>query len=105
MINGLRRGPDGWIYACHGFNNQSNVTAKDGSSVKLISGNTFRFRDDGSRIEQWTSGQVNPFGLAVDDWGNLTRLTVTVNRLQHCCAGAAIRALVAHTTAWALHLR
>ena len=71
MINGLRRGPDGWIYACHGFNNQSNVTASDGSNVKLTSGNTFRFRDDGSRIEQWTSGQVNPFGLAADDWGNL----------------------------------
>ncbi len=71
MINGLRRGPDGWIYACHGFNNQSNVTAKDGSNVKLISGNTLRFRDDGSRVEQWTMGQVNPFGLAPDDWGNL----------------------------------
>ena len=71
MINGLRRGPDGWIYACHGFNNQSNVTAADGSNVKLTSGNTFRFRDDGSHIEQWTSGQVNPFGLAADDWGNL----------------------------------
>lgn len=71
MVNGLRRGPDGWIYACHGFNNQSNVTAKDGSSVKLISGNTLRFRDDGSRVEQWTTGQVNPFGLAADDWGNL----------------------------------
>lgn len=71
MINGLRRGPDGWIYACHGFNNQSNVTAEDGSNVKLTSGNTFRFRDDDSRIEQWTSGQVNPFGLAADDWGNL----------------------------------
>lgn len=71
MVNGLRRGPDGWIYACHGFNNQSSVTAKDGSSLKLLSGNTFRFRDDGSRIEQWTTGQVNPFGLAADDWGNL----------------------------------
>ncbi len=71
MVNGLRRGPDGWIYACHGFNNQSNVTAKDGSNVKLISGNTLRFRDDGSRVEQWTMGQVNPFGLAADDWGNL----------------------------------
>ncbi len=71
MVNGLRRGPDGLIYACHGFNNQSNVTAKDGSNVKLISGNTLRFRDDGSRVEQWTMGQVNPFGLAADDWGNL----------------------------------
>jgi putative heme-binding domain-containing protein len=70
MINALRRGGDGWIYACHGFNNQSSVTAKDGSSVKLISGNTFRFREDGSRIEQFTTGQVNPFGMTSDEWGN-----------------------------------
>ncbi len=70
MINALRRGPDGWIYACHGFNNQSHVTAADGSQVKLMSGNTFRFREDGSRIEQFTQGQVNPFGMTTDEWGN-----------------------------------
>lgn len=70
MINAMRRGADGWIYACHGFNNQSQVTARDGSSVKLISGNTFRFREDGSRIEVFTTGQVNPFGMTSDEWGN-----------------------------------
>ncbi|QDV24275.1 PVC-type heme-binding CxxCH protein [Aureliella helgolandensis] len=70
MINALRRGEDGWIYACHGFNNHSQVTAADGSSIKLMSGNTFRFREDGSRVEQYTSGQVNPFGMTSDEWGN-----------------------------------
>ncbi len=70
MINALRRGWDGWIYACHGFNNQSNVTAKDGSNIRLTSGNTLRFRDDGSRVEQFTQGQVNPFGMTRDPWGN-----------------------------------
>lgn len=70
MINALRRGSDGWIYACHGFNNQSEVTASDGSSVRLVSGNTFRFREDGSSIEQFTSGQVNPFGMTRDEFGN-----------------------------------
>ena len=70
MINSLTLGQDGWIYACHGFNNQSQVTATDGSRVQLISGNTFRFREDGSRVEQFTSGQVNPFGITRDEWGN-----------------------------------
>lgn len=70
MLNAFRRGQDGWIYACHGFNNQSQVTAHDGSSVKLISGNTLRFRADGSRVEQFTIGQVNPFGMAQDEWGH-----------------------------------
>lgn len=70
MVNAMRAGPDGWIYACHGFNNQSHVRAADGSEVHLISGNTFRFRIDGSRVEQFTTGQVNPFGMTRDQWGD-----------------------------------
>jgi putative heme-binding domain-containing protein len=70
MVNALRRGSDGWIYACHGFNNQSSVQAADSSSVELVSGNTFRFKADGSRIEQVTQGQVNPFGQTQDRYGN-----------------------------------
>ena len=69
MINALRDGGDGWIYACHGFNNQSQVSGSDGHVVTMNSGNTFRFRPDGSRIEQVTHGQVNPFGMATDEWG------------------------------------
>ncbi len=70
MINAIRQGTDGWIYACHGFNNQSHVKAADGSEIHLISGNTFRFRADGSRVEQFTTGQVNPFGMTSDEFGN-----------------------------------
>ena len=69
MINSLRDGGDGWIYACHGFNNQSKVAGSDGHVVSMQSGNTFRFRPDGSRIEHVTRGQVNPFGMTEDEWG------------------------------------
>ncbi|HEX8200226.1 MAG TPA: dehydrogenase, partial [Isosphaeraceae bacterium] len=34
-------------------------------------GNTYRLRPDGSRVEPFTRGQVNPFGLAFDPLGNL----------------------------------
>lgn len=67
----FRRGFDGWLYATHGYNNDSHVTARDGSHVDLNSGNTYRMRLDGSRIEQHTHGQVNPYGLAWDARGNL----------------------------------
>lgn len=67
----FRRGNDGWIYATHGFNNRSKVAGKDGHEVVFPSGNTYRFRMDGSRIEHWTHGQVNPFGLTFDAMGNL----------------------------------
>ncbi|TWT61078.1 hypothetical protein Pan54_18120 [Rubinisphaera italica] len=71
MTNSFTYGLDGWVYACHGFANQSNVEATDGSKLQLNSGNSYRFRPDGSQLQQWTWGQVNPFGLTFDPWGNL----------------------------------
>ncbi len=67
----FRRGFDGWLYATHGFNNDSHVKGRDGHQVDLNSGNTYRMRLDGSRLEHHTHGQVNPFGLAWDAVGNL----------------------------------
>jgi putative heme-binding domain-containing protein len=69
MVSNFIRGYDGWVYACHGFTNYSSVAGSDGDSITMVSGNTFRFRLDGSRIEQMTFGQVNPFGLAYDERG------------------------------------
>jgi putative heme-binding domain-containing protein len=64
------RGYDGWLYATHGFNNHSIVTGRDGNTVDMHSGNTYRMRLDGSRIEHFTYGQVNPFGMYLDALGN-----------------------------------
>lgn len=71
MCNAFRRGFDGWVYACHGFNNQSRVKGADGHEVLMNSGNTFRFKLDGSRIEHYTFGQVNPFGMCLDERFNI----------------------------------
>ena len=71
MCNAFTRGLDGWLYACHGFNNQTTVSGTDGHEITMKSGNTFRFRLDGSRIEHFTHGQVNPFGMAFDSNGDL----------------------------------
>ncbi|TAE32621.1 MAG: hypothetical protein EAZ91_04745 [Cytophagales bacterium] len=71
MVNHLTRGFDGWIQACHGFTNLSKVRGTDGDTLEMGSGNTFRFRLDGSRAELFTKGRVNPFGLVYDNWGYL----------------------------------
>lgn len=67
----FRRGNDGWLYATHGFNNRSKVSGTDGHEIEMQSGNTYRMKLDGSRIEHWTHGQVNPFGMTFDMFGNL----------------------------------
>lgn len=71
MTNSFVLLPDGWVYATHGFANDSKAKGTDGKTIRMVSGNTFRFRPDGTNIQNWTYGQVNPFGMAVDPWFNL----------------------------------
>jgi putative heme-binding domain-containing protein len=71
MTGEFQMGFDGWVYACHGYSNTSTVKGGDGSQITMTSGNTYRIKPDGSRIEYWTHGQVNPFGLSFDPLGNL----------------------------------
>lgn len=71
MGSSFRRWIDGWIYGCHGFANNSEIVGADGKPVVMHSGNTYRLRENGSHIEYFTHGQVNPFGLAFDPLGNL----------------------------------
>ena len=78
----FRLAPDGWIYATHGFSNESHFNVRPenlgaakpgdpGTEMKVHSGNVFRFLPDGSRVELHSAGQVNPFGLTWDRHGNL----------------------------------
>src|SRR2546427_311580 len=71
MVNSFTWGFDGWVYACHGYSNASEVRGQDGAAIQMQSGNAWRWRTDGSRVEQFTHGQVNPFGLCFDPLGNL----------------------------------
>jgi putative heme-binding domain-containing protein len=71
MTSAFTWGFDGWVYACHGFSNTSTVKGEDNKPITMQSGNTYRFRTDGSHLEQYTWGQVNPFGLAFDPLGYL----------------------------------
>jgi putative heme-binding domain-containing protein len=71
MTSSFTVGFDGWVYACHGYANDSTISGSDGQELKMNSGNTYRFRPDGSHVEIFTRGQVNPFGLCFDPLGNL----------------------------------
>jgi putative heme-binding domain-containing protein len=71
MVNGLNYWLDGWVYCCHGYSNTSTVLGTDGSQITMTSGNTFRVRIDGSHVDQFSFGQVNPFGMTFDPRGDM----------------------------------
>jgi putative membrane-bound dehydrogenase-like protein len=60
-----------------------------GNSLEIQSGNVFRFKPDGSAVEIWSWGQVNPFGLTWDSWGNLYSADCHSNPLTQLIRGAA----------------
>ncbi len=70
MHSSFTRGLDGWLHLTHGFNNTTTVRAADGTSITMHSGNTYRVQLDGSSVQQFTFGQVNPFGMCLDSFGN-----------------------------------
>src|SRR6185295_9058241 len=52
MVNAFTPWLDGWIYACHGFANRSTIkSATTDSQISMHSGNTWRMKADGSKIE------------------------------------------------------
>jgi len=71
LTSGFRRGYDGWLYACHGYRNNTTLQGTDGHTITMNSGNLYRMKLDGTRVEQFTWGQVNPFGLMFDPLGDL----------------------------------
>ena len=65
VINNLRWGHDGWIYATHGYS-RGDVTSGDGSKKFGPDGaGVVRFRPDGSAFEQYSSRNSNTWGLDI----------------------------------------
>ena len=93
-------GFDGWIYAHHGCANHVD-TRRRWVPIQLQSGNTYRFRADGLRVEQYTHGQVNPFGLCSMRSETSTRRTATRSPSTCFSRAPGTRASGSPTMAWA----
>ena len=65
VINNLRWGHDGWIYATHGYS-RGDVTSGDGTRKFGPDGSgVVRFKPDGSAFEQYSSRTANTWGLDI----------------------------------------
>ena len=73
VINNLRWGLDGWVYGCQGYsgNDSTNVVNAAGHSFGKIGNGIFRFRPDGSAIEQVASYSGNSWGIDFNWEGEL----------------------------------
>lgn len=72
VINNLRWGLDGWVYATHGYSSSEDVTSGDGSKhFGPIGSGVVRFKPDGSAFEQYSSKGGNTWGLDITTDGQV----------------------------------
>ena len=70
VINNLRWGLDGWIYATHGYSGGEVTALGSGGETKTgIGSGVVRFKPDGSRIEMYSSKGGNTWGLCMTSDG------------------------------------
>ncbi len=72
VINNLRWGLDGWVYATHGYSSTDDVKSGDGSKgFGPIGAGVVRFKPDGSAFEQYASRGGNTWGLDITSDGQV----------------------------------
>jgi putative membrane-bound dehydrogenase-like protein len=72
VLNNLRWGLDGWIYATHGYSSSPKVTSGDGrKDFGAIGSGVIRFRADGSGIEMYSAKSGNCWGVDLTSEGEI----------------------------------
>ena len=72
VLNNLRWGLDGWIYATHGYSSSPKVTSGDGArDFGAIGSGVVRLKADGSAIEMVSAKSGNCWGVDITSDGEL----------------------------------
>jgi putative membrane-bound dehydrogenase-like protein len=96
-VNGLRWGPDGWLYGRHGIKEPSRP-GQPGTPMdqrREVSCSIWRFHPVTHKFEIVVEGSVNPWGLDWDERGQLFMGTSVVDHLWHVVPGAQFKRTLA----------
>jgi putative membrane-bound dehydrogenase-like protein len=89
-VNGLRWGPDGWLYGRHGIQAKSRVGRPDAadSDRLTIDCSIWRVHPESRRFEVVARGTTNPWGMDYDDLGEMVFTNNVNGHLWHLIPGA-----------------
>lgn len=93
IVNGLRWGPDGWLYGRHGITDNSLVGAPGTPDAKRTRLNCaiWRFHPVSRRFEVVCHGGTNPWGYDWNEHGELFFTNTVIGHLWHVVPGAYYR--------------
>ena len=93
IVNGLKWGPDGWLYGRHGIQATSFV-GKPGSSESQrtrLNCSIWRYHPTRGTFEVVCTGTTNPWGFDYDDHGQMFFINTVIGHLFHIVPGAHYR--------------
>ena len=93
IVNGLRWGPDGWLYGRHGIQATSFVGAPDAADSQRFPMNCaiWRFHPTAKKFEIVAEGGTNPWGFDYDKHGEMFMINTVIGHLFHIVPGARYR--------------
>lgn len=90
IVNGLKWGPDGWLYGRHGITATSHVGAPGTPESQRVALNCsiWRYDPKSKAFEVFCQGGTNPWGLDWDKNGQLFYTNTVIGHLWHGIPGA-----------------
>lgn len=91
--NGLKWGPDGWLYARHGIQATSNIGkpgAGDSQRIKINTG-VWRYHPKQETVETVMHGMTNSWGFDFDQHGEMFVINTVIGHLWHTLPGAHVQ--------------
>jgi putative membrane-bound dehydrogenase-like protein len=102
IANGLRWGPDGWLYGRQGLFASSHVGHPEAifkDRIHLAAG-IWRFHPRHKTVESVARGTVNPWGMDWDQHGQLFFINTVIGHLWHAVPGAVYEMHDPATVGW-----
>jgi putative membrane-bound dehydrogenase-like protein len=90
--NGLKWGPDGWLYARHGIQATSNIGkpgSGDSQRIKINTG-VWRYHPNDGTVENVMHGMTNSWGFDFDQHGEMFVINTVIGHLWHVVPGAHV---------------
>ncbi len=93
IVNGLRWGPDGWLYGRHGIQATSFVGPPDATDSQRVPMNCaiWRFHPQYRKFEIVAQGGTNPWGFDFDVHGEMFMINTVIGHLFHIVPNALYR--------------
>ncbi|MCA9052307.1 MAG: c-type cytochrome, partial [Planctomycetaceae bacterium] len=90
IVNGLKWGPDGWLYGRHGIQATSKVGVPGAADSERVSLNccVWRYHPTRKTFEVVTEGTTNPWGMDWDEHGECWLINTVIGHLWHVVPGA-----------------